>query len=56
MPCVEETEKATGMSRGLLPRHPWLRTGSRFLLSRTSEVESLAIVSAPPSSFAWGGG
>lgn len=55
MPCVEETEKAIEMPRGLLPPHPWLCTGLHMQLSPTSRAESLAIVSAPPSPFAWGG-
>lgn len=55
MPCVEETEKASEMPRGLLPPHPWLLTSLHFLLSRTSKAESLAIVSAPPSPFPWRG-
>lgn len=55
MPCVEETEKATEMPRGLLPPHPCLHTSLHFLLSRTSKAESLAIASAPPSPFACGG-
>lgn len=55
MPCVEETEKAIEMPRGLLSPHPWLCTGLHMQLSPTSRAESLAIVSAPPSPFAWGG-
>lgn len=55
MPCVEETEKATEMPRGLLPPRLWLLASLHFLLSRTSKAESLAIVSSPPSPFAWGG-
>lgn len=43
------------MPRGLLPPHPWLRTGLHMQLSPTSRAESLAFVSAPPSPFAWGG-